>query len=104
MGYCTRHELSVLKGDQTLIEQLISENEEARFAVDANGDTRGGTKWYDHQEHLKAFSEKHPEALFLLDGEGDDSADIWIEYYQGGKMQVCKGKIVFPDFNPVLLK
>jgi len=104
MGYYTRHELSVLDGEHGLIAELVAENKDAAYAIDENGETKESCKWYSHQEDMKAFSLKHPSALFRLDGEGEEAGDIWVEYYKGGKMQVCKAKIVIPDFNEDLLK
>jgi hypothetical protein len=46
----------------------------------------------------------YPDALFKLSGEGEESGDIWIEYYQNGKVQVCKAIISFASFDSNLLK
>lgn len=104
MGYYTRHKLSVIDGEHALIAELVAENEDAACAIDENGETEERCKWYSHQEDMKCFSLKHPDVLFRLDGEGEESGDIWAEYYKGGKMQVCKAEIVIPDFNEDLLK
>ena len=104
MGYYTRHELEIVKGDNELIEQFREVSEDASYAIDSAGDSEESCKWYRHQDELKNFSLLHPEALFKLSGEGEDSGDIWHEYYQDGKMQICKAMIVFPDFDGLLLK
>ena len=103
MGYFTSHDLEVVQGDNSLIAELLEGCEEARYSLCENGDCYGETKWYHHQEDLKAFSIKHPTALFKLSGEGEENGDIWDEYYSNGKIQVCKATIVKPDFNPDLL-
>lgn len=104
MGYYTRHELEVIEGDNDLVAKLVNESEEARYAIDENGESEESCKWYSHERDLREFSKKHPEALFRLSGEGEEARDIWEEYYRDGKMQKCKAKIVIPDFNPALLK
>ena len=103
MGYYTQHELEVIAGDNSLIVELREECEEAEYALEENGDTYDACKWYSHERDMRAFSEKHPEALFRLSGEGENAGDIWVEYYRNGKMQQCKAKIVIPDFDPELL-
>ena len=103
MGYYTSHELDVVEGDYSLIVKLRDECEDAQYALDCNGDTYQSCKWYGHETDMKRFSEKHPEALFKLSGEGEESGDIWDEYYRDGKVQVCKARIVKPVFNPDLL-
>jgi len=99
MGYYTRHELKVIEGDNGLIEQLISESEEAQYSINVNGCSEESTKWYDHEMDLRSFSKEHPQALFKLSGEGEDASDIWIEYYRAGKMQRCNAKITFDEFD-----
>ena len=104
MGYYTRHDLEVVKGDNDLIEALREVSEGAQWAINGSGDCEDSCKWYEHQADLKSFSLLHPEALFKLSGEGEESGDIWHEYYQNGKIQTCKAQIVFADFDKALLK
>jgi hypothetical protein len=101
--YYTSHDLTVIEGANSLIAELIAENEEAAYAIDSNGDAEESCKWYSHQEDLRAFSKKHPKALFELKGEGEESGDIWAEYYRNGKLQVCKAIIAYPKFDESLL-
>ena len=104
MGYHTQHELEIIEGSNDLIEDLINECEEAGYALAPNGDCAQECKWYEHRADMVAFSEKHPEALFMLSGDGEESGDSWHEYYRSGKVQVCKAKLVYPEFNADLLK
>ncbi len=103
MGYYTKHTLRV-DGDTNLIAELVAENEGASWAFDANGNTEDACKWYSHRKDMRDFSFRHPDVLFTLNGEGEESGDIWVEYYKGGKMQPCKAEIVLPDFDESLLK
>ena len=104
MGYYTRHELEIVKGDNDLIGALREVCEDAQYAINVSGDSENSCKWYSHEADLKSFSLRHPNAIFKLSGEGEESGDIWHEYYQNGKVQTCKAKIVFDDFNADLLK
>ncbi len=104
MGYYTNHELEIVDGDIGLISELRNCCEEASYAIDDTGSEEQGCKWYDHEKDLREFSTKHPAALFVLNGEGEENGDIWREYYRNGKMQRCKAVIAMPKFNPALLK
>lgn len=104
MGYVTSYNLEVKTGNSDLTGQFVGENENAAYALDTYGDTQGRCKWYEHEEELKAFSLKHPEALFELNGKGEESGDIWIKYIQNGKCQTCKAKIAFDEFDHTKLK
>ena len=104
MGYYTRYEIDVVKGDTSLIVDLREFSENAKYAINDSGDSEDSCKWYKHQDDLKRFSLLHPEALFKLSGEGEENGDMWHEYYRNGKMQLCKAKIIYDEFNADLLK
>lgn len=104
MGYQTYHTLTIVSGDPFLIEDLREENDEARHAIDLNGDPNESCKWYDHEQDLLEFSEKHPDTLFLLEGEGEEAGDIWKTYFKNGKMQTTRAKLVFEEYDESKLK
>lgn len=56
-------------------------------------------KWYDSNEDMKKFSKKFPGTIFVLSGEGEESGDIWKKYYKAGKVQECKAKITFDEYD-----
>lgn len=99
MGYYTGYTLAIKNGSNDLIDELREDYEDAAYALMSNGDSEQSCKWYDHEKHIKAFSLNHPEALFILNGEGEESGDIWVKYFKNGKMQKCKAKITFDEFN-----
>lgn len=104
MGYYTTYNLTVIDGDSILIAELREENESANYAISNNGEYQYTCKWYDHEKDLKAFSAKHPQAVFKLSGEGEESGDLWVKYFKEGKVQVSKAKITYDDYNPKWLK
>lgn len=61
-------------------------------------------KWYNYDDDMRAMSKRFPTVLFTLQGEGEESDDLWIRYYRGGKCQVCLGMITYDDFDPKKLK
>lgn len=96
MGYYTRHELEIIEGDdyRTDYESEICDIAEYRSLF--GGDT---VKWYDSEKDMKKYSRNHPKTLFLITGEGEEAGDLWKAYFKNGKMQVCKAKITFDNFN-----
>jgi hypothetical protein len=99
MGYYTSHALTILEGDNSLIQKFREENEEAFHAFDEDGNSEGITKWYDSDEDLINFSKKHPEALFMLEGDGEENGDLWKLYVQNGKFQRCGAKVTFDEYD-----
>ena len=104
MGYYTRYELEVVEGSEELIGKFREECESAQYAFDDYGDGEEETKWYDHDDDLSAFSKKHPDALFKLTGEGEESGDMWAEYHKNGKCQRCQAIVTFEEYDENKLK
>lgn len=61
------------------------------------GDCRG----YDREKDMLRISTRFPEILFVIYGDGDDSDDLWYEYWQNGKYQYISA--TFEDFNRRLM-
>lgn len=101
MGYSTNYELSVYEGDKN-IKEILNENPEFEglgYALYEDGSSCEGVKWYQHEIDMKELSEKYPEIVFKLEGEGEEGGDIWIKYFKGGKMQECYARIEFDEYN-----
>lgn len=103
MGYITNFTLDIINVNYdekySVIQQFREDCDNAEFAIDENGDCINSTKWYDHRDDLIQFSLKHPNMLFLLEGEGEDTGDVWKLYVKNGKSQLCEAIITFDDFD-----
>ena len=99
MGYYTNYELQTVSGTdyETNYEQEISD------FIDYNPFDEP-TKWYRYEKEMKEFSQKHPNVVFEISGEGEENGDLWKAYFKNGKMQMCKAKIIYDDFNENLLQ
>lgn len=92
MGYYTQYSI---QAPIELIKELREESEGAKYALDEEGGTEEDTKWYSHEEDMKKFSKKYPEQLFILEGIGEGSDDVWKKYFKNGKMQTCIAEVVW---------
>ena len=86
----------VIIGSTFIEDKLIKFMEEDKQYGDPFEESN---RWYSYKKDMKEFSLKYPDVLFKLSGEGEDSEDIWIKYFKNGKMQECKAKITFDDFD-----
>jgi hypothetical protein len=50
------------------------------------------------------LSEMFPKVLFQVDGDGEESDDIWRTYYLNGKTQSVEVKTVYGKLNMKKLK
>lgn len=59
-------------------------------------------KWYSWRKDLEDFSKEFPKLLFEVEGEGEESGDIWKARIKNGKVEIVKAEIVFPEFKEIL--
>ena len=100
MGYYTQHNLTVRQSECDLISDDEHKEMIANIAGYGEDLFDGGTcKWYEHKREMREYSKKFSKTFFTLRGIGEESGDFWVEYYLGGKMQLCKARIVYDDFD-----
>ena len=89
MGYYTRYKLSVEAGKQltAAVERHINDDEDGYLNCAYNHDDSDTMKWYDWEQDMRTLSGKFPGVLFQLDGEGEESGDVWRAHFYDGKMQ-----------------
>lgn len=56
-------------------------------------------EWIGHDYVMKKISEIFPTVLFVLEGDGEDKNDLWIEYFKNGQRQFCQGHVVYDEPN-----
>ena len=98
MGYYTYHELSVYKGDSTLLDSKEFK-EFFEKTTDYCLDSIDEAKWYESSEHMKIISKAYPTTIFALSGDGEASDDNWISYFFNGKECGGQAELVYPDID-----
>lgn len=58
-------------------------------------ETYDDAKWYDHTYDMVKFSKLFPDVTFKLHGDGEESEDLWNEYYHNGASEECRARIVY---------
>lgn len=95
MGYYTWYNLEIeptpdpehpvwdeMVDDDTLVKDIVTDGYDG--------------KWYENEAELTMLSIKYPSLLFIVDGSGEDSGDVWREYFKDGKhFMACQ-----PDWEP----
>ena len=62
------------------------------------------TKWYYHDEEMIELSKQFPETVFYLYGEGEESGDLWYQYYKNGKSQYCPAIVTYEPYDESKLR
>lgn len=60
-------------------------------------------RWVEYEKDIALLSSKFPSTLFVLKGKGENSDDIWKEYFLNGKSQLCPARIIYDDFDEAKL-
>lgn len=106
MGYFTRFSLDIigeLPPDKNIEDFELEISKKSSYDSDWTL-FEDSVKWYDYSNDLKEFSKLYPELIFVLDGEGEESGDIWRSFYKDGKEQMSKPTIIFDEFDETKLK
>lgn len=105
MGYYTRYTLEFERGTDS-VRSAVAEHLKVDGSMPGYGKLVGiayrqseQIKWYNHEDDMKKLSTEFPTVLFILKGEGEESGDLWIKYFLGGKMQYAPGEIKYPKFD-----
>jgi hypothetical protein len=103
MGYNTYYELNyTLYPEGTPVPDEL--DTKIKDYIEAHGNIarsiNESTKWYEHNEDMRAMSDEFPEVHFELFGDGEESGDTWYAHYVNGCMQFCPATITYEDFDP----
>lgn len=99
MGYYTYYDFT--HNRQEIVDKI---HEVSGYGEPGETGTYDSVKWYDHIDHMKKVSLSFPDTLLYLDGEGEESGDIWKGYFMNGKASIIKAELSFPDFDEHTLK
>jgi hypothetical protein len=61
-------------------------------------------KWYDWEDDMRRYSLLHPDVLFTISGEGEETGDIWKAYIKNGKVQEEVAEVQIAAFDPEKLE
>ena len=101
MGYYTKHRITL--SAPLPVDWNPDDGGDGSDPIRA-GQTTGSMhgKWYDRTPDMVEMSNAHPEILFTIEGQGDETGDLWIEYWQNGRVQHERPS--FAPFDPAKLK
>lgn len=87
--------ISALETLNERVEAFIKSHENMNYAISTDGSMNDSCKWYEHEDDMIKLSKAIPYALFELNGEGEESGDIWKKYFLNGKSQISRAVLTF---------
>lgn len=104
MGYYTDFTVSIAPQspenmDEDQFESVLSElTILSGYSFDPEGNARS-IKWYDYEEDMKIFSTLYPNHIFLVEGDGEESGDVWKHYFKNGKSICIQPTLSWPEVD-----
>ncbi len=112
MGYYTDYSLraewygNTSEPSKEEVQKLQDEIEKIDV-FDSEGDITFGwwanAKWYDWEEDMEMLSRRCRNFLFYLQGDGEDSDDVWGVYFLNGYVMYGARKIITVPFDEKML-
>jgi len=103
MGYLTKYKLTVKrhKGKSFNMPAIQKElrkinQEEVLYAIWPESQ-----KWYNWKTDMVRLSTLHPNAHFILNGEGEESDDLWKAHFVAGKHAMYRPTLKWPRYLEV---
>lgn len=56
-------------------------------------------KWYDYEEDMERLSRAYPEITVRVNGDGEDSDDLWQDFWHNGKR--FSERVRFADYKDI---
>lgn len=109
MGYYTQYGLTMeqVKGAPPFDKEALDAEIRRMNVFGDDGSVDYGfyayDKWYEHEQDMLLLSARFPNALFTLEGDGEDSDDRWQDYYLGGRVMHGGIEIIYNAFDPAKL-
>ena len=86
MGYYTTYTIKLVSGDENDFDSLLKDIR-TKSSVDFTEYEVQEAKWSDHDKDMLELSRKYPDLIVQLDGDGQDSEDLWATRYRNGESE-----------------
>jgi len=106
MGYYTYHQLTTSDADEVdvhgdkLHRQDMHKGEIGALTGYGPNLWQDSAKWYDCDEDMCHYSQRYPDVVFTLDGDGEEPGDILTKWFKNGRMQSWSLQINPPSEPP----
>lgn len=85
MGYYTNFSFTLEEGPKEQYEKMLKDIDDIIGNDETSSFESVNAKWYDYDKDIKQLSERYPGIAFRVYGDGEESDDLWQEYWRAGK-------------------
>ena len=103
MGYFTYYKLEIHQDPNNQTDEIqkyfTADENDGEYWYNILDEPYDSMKWYNHDADMLHISRLWPDVVFRLEGNGEEKWDWWVKYYKNGKIQTCRAKITFDEFD-----
>ena len=108
MGYDTAYSVEIENVPEKSMTQLYDRIEGFLEDIwEQNSTTLSGSYYgrgYDWERDLIQVSSEFPEVFITVDGDGEESDDIWRAFIKDGAIQFAAARIVYDEYDPAKMQ
>lgn len=101
MGYYTNFDVQALsESPQAAEEAAHALVQQSKYSADMTGRSEFSiyeAKWYDWEKDVQVTSKLHPGVVFVIEGNGEESGDIWKAWAHNGEVHKSEATISFTE-------
>ena len=102
MGYYTDFTVSIDTEDKAVIEKFFDDltvQSDYDFSGRSNVRSIGEAKWYTEETDIKLMSIRYPNLLITVDGDGEESGDVWRSKALNGVYRRTRATMLIPEID-----
>ena len=85
MGYYTTYSLTLEEGPREQFKKMLEDIDAMMGENEMSSFESINAKWYSYETDIKQLSLKYPDIIFRVNGDGEDSDDLWQDFWHAGK-------------------
>lgn len=99
MGYYTQYVFTLEEGPEEQYRSMTREIDGILSCDDLSLYESVYAKWYDYEEDMERLSRAYPEITVRVNGDGEDSDDLWQDFWYNGKR--FSERVRFADYKEI---
>lgn len=85
MGYYTLYSITLEEGPEEQYAEMLKDIDAIMGSCDMSRNESIFAKWYDYNRDMEELSRKYPDITVRLNGDGEDSDDLWQTFWHNGR-------------------
>lgn len=99
MSYYTLYSFSHINGPKEQYNKMLKDVADTLEDKNVTETESIYAKWYNYDEDIRKLSKKYPDITFCVSGDGEDSEDLWQEFWHAG--EVFQEGVEFSSFKDI---